>query len=134
MIVLALLWPMVRPVPAPAAPVAPAPDAATLAIDPSEASAIAARLVGQRFTLAADHRSVHLDDIAGLGAPRVGVIERRGDEAWLIAADGAIRLTGPLARPRIAGAGYTVWVVGDAAPDGTLRARRLGVLRRPPTP
>ena len=105
-----------------------------LAIDPSEADAIAARLAGQRFTIAADRASLTIDDIAGLGAPVVGVIERRGDALVLVAADGAHPLTGPLARPRIAGPGYTVWVLGAPVADGSIRAARLGVLRRPLTP
>jgi hypothetical protein len=104
-----------------------------LAIDPAEADAIAARLDGQRFTIAADKASVTIDDVAGLGPPEVGVIELRGDALWLVPAGGApaARLTGPLARPRIAGPGYTVWVIGEAAADGSIRARRLGILRRP---
>ena len=105
-----------------------------LAIDPAEADAIAARLDGQRFTIAADRASIAIDDVAGLGPPEIGVIERRGDQLWLVP-DGApaARLTGPLARPRIAGPGYTVWVIGEAAADGSIRARRLGILRRPRT-
>jgi hypothetical protein len=102
-----------------------------LAIDPAEADAIAARLAGQRFTIAADRASLAIDDVAGLGAPVIGVIERRGNALVLLAADGAHALTGPLARPRIAGPGYTVWVIGAPAADGSIRAARLGVLRRP---
>ena len=101
--------------------------AAVLAIEPSEADAIAARLVGQRFTVAADHRSITIEDIAGLGPPEVGVVERRGDDLYL----GAHKLTGPLARPRLAGPGYTIWVIGAPAADGSIRVDRLGVLRRP---
>lgn len=103
--------------------------AAVLAIDPGEADAIAARLAGQRFTIAADRASVTIEDVAGLGPPTIGVVERRGDELWL--ADH--RLTGPLARPRLAGPGYTIWVIGDVAADGSIRVTRLGVLRRPIT-
>ena len=66
-------------------------------------------------------------DIAGEGAPRVGVIERRGAELWL-RGEGEWRLVGPLAHPRIAGPGYQVWVLGPVE-DGALHARRLGVLR-----
>jgi hypothetical protein len=102
-----------------------------LAIDPSEADAIAARLAGQHFAIAADRASIAIDDIAGLGPPVIGVIERRGDALVLVAADGAHELRGPLARPRIAGPGYTVWVLGAPAVDGSIRASRLGVLRRP---
>ena len=53
-----------------------------LAIDPSEAGAIAARLEGQRFTIAADQTRVTIDDVAGLGAPEIGVIELRGEALW----------------------------------------------------
>jgi hypothetical protein len=73
-------------------------------------------------------------DVAGEGAPLVGVVERRGDELWLRTSRGpALRLVGPLAVPRIAGPGYKVWVVGRPAPDGALVVRRLGVLA-PPRP
>lgn len=103
--------------------------AAVLAIDPGEADAIAARLIGQRFTIAADRASVTIEDIAGDGPPTIGVVERRGDALWL----GDHELTGPLARPRLAGPGYTIWVIGAAGADGSIRVRRLGVLRRPVT-
>ena len=104
--------------------------AAVLAIDPGEADAIAARLRGQRFTITADRRAIAIDDIAGDGRPWVGVVERRGEALWLVTEVGAIRLRGPLARPRITGPGYAIWVVGDRAGDA-LDARRVGVLRRP---
>jgi hypothetical protein len=75
----------------------------------------------------ADYRIL---DIAGEGAPRVGVVERRAGALWLVTESEALRLAGPLAVPRIAGPGYKVWVVG--ATDGdTLHARRLGVLAAP---
>jgi hypothetical protein len=108
---------------------APAADA-VLAIEPAELPAIRDRLRGQRTTVAADRRSIAIDDIAGEGRPWVGVVERRGSELWLRTAGGSARLTGALARPRIAGPGYTVWVIG-AASEGAIAARRLGVLRRP---
>ncbi len=77
----------------------------------------------------ADYRIV---DVAGEGAPLVGVVERRGAALWLRPTRGpARRLTGPLAVPRIAGPGYKVWVVGRAGADGSLVARRLGVLAPP---
>jgi hypothetical protein len=102
-----------------------------LSIDPAEADAIAARLAGQRFAIAADRRSVRIDDVAGDGPPVIGVVERRGDASYLVRGDGpALRITGPLARPRIAGPGYTVWISGAVA-EGTIAAKRLGVLRRP---
>lgn len=90
------------------------------------------RLEGQKISVAADGQSLAIDDIAGEGPPRVGVIERRGRELWLREADGTeSRLAGPLAIPRIAGPGYKVWVIGDRDAGGSLRARRLGVLRPP---
>ena len=91
------------------------------------------RLIGQRVAVAADGRSLRILDIAGEGAPVVGVVERRGAHLWLRAAGGtsARRLGGPLAVPRIAGPGYTVWVVGRVAADGSLVARRIGILSRP---
>ncbi len=89
--------------------------------------AMLGRLQGHRAHVAGDR--LVIEDIAGEGAPLVGVIERRGDGLW-IAGDGfAYRLEGPLARPRIAGPGYRVWVIGEVV-DGKLRARRLGVLQR----
>jgi hypothetical protein len=108
--------------------VAPVAAADTIAIDPAEAPAIAARLAGQRFTITGDRLTI--DDIAHEGAPLIGVVEVRGDHAWLVRDDAApVRLAGPLARPRIAGPGYTVWVIGAIAGD-TVTVRRLGVLRR----
>jgi hypothetical protein len=114
---------------APARADAPAGDA-VLAVEPAELPAIQDRLRGQRTTVAADRRSIAIDDIAGEGRPWVGVVERRGAELWLRTASGAARLTGALARPRIAGPGYTVWVVGTRAAEA-IAVRRLGVLRRP---
>jgi hypothetical protein len=116
-------------IPALASAEAPAGDA-VLAIEPAELPAIQDRLRGQRTTVAADRRAIAIDDIAGEGRPWIGVVERRGAELWLRTASGALRLTGPLARPRIAGPGYTVWVIGAAAADA-IAVRRIGVLRRP---
>jgi hypothetical protein len=116
-----------------AAPVTadPAPIEAAIVIAPeAELPAIAARLEGHRFTRG--DGVIVVEDVAGEGHPWVGVVERRGDALVLVTALGAFELTGPLARPRIAGPGYTVWVTG--ARDGArLAARRLGVLRRPPS-
>ncbi|HTM23414.1 MAG TPA: hypothetical protein VL172_22985 [Kofleriaceae bacterium] len=84
------------------------------------------RLVGQTVTVAADGASYIIDDVAGEGAPIVGVVERRGQDLWV----GDHRLTGPLAVPRIAGPGYRVWVIGDIDGD-RLHARRIGILRPP---
>jgi len=77
-----------------------------------------------------------ITDVAGEGRPLVGIVERRGRALWLVPTDAdagtnAVRLSGALAHPRIAGPGYKVWVVGPLEQDGSLRARRLGVLARP---
>lgn len=108
-------------------------DESTVAVEPDEADAIAARLAGHTIEIAPDRRAIRIVDIAGAGAPRVGVIERTGGDLVLVTAEGRWRLAGPLARPRIAGPGYTVWVIGtlDAGNVATLTARRLGILRRP---
>lgn len=90
-----------------------------------------ARLVGHRVAVAPDRASYRILDVAGEGAPEVGVVERRGAALLLRRADGsAIPLAGPLAVPRIAGPGYKVWVLGSVE-RGALVARRLGVLARP---
>lgn len=121
-----------------AAPAAAQPPA-RVDVAPDEVDAIAARLAGHRVVIAPDRRAIEIVDVAGDGAPRVGVIERDGAHLVLVAADGRWRLAGPLARPRIAGPGYTVWVIADIAADAdrggdaTLRVRRIGVLR-PPRP
>jgi hypothetical protein len=101
------------------------PLAADLAAD---VAAEVARLPGQTVEMTA--RGYRIVDIAGEGAPLVGVVERRGDALWLVAPGLALRLVGPLATPRIAGPGYKVWALGTVAGD-TLRPRRLGVLTRP---
>lgn len=92
-----------------------------------------ARLAGHRVAVAADGRSYRILDVAGEGAPEIGVVERRGAALFLRRADGSrLRLAGPLAVPRIAGPGYKVWVLGRVE-RGALVARRLGVLA-PPDP
>jgi hypothetical protein len=99
---------------------------------PAPIAAELARLDGQRVELRGGRYTIV--DVAGEGAPLVGVVERRGAALWLVAERGpARRLTGPLARPRIAGPGYKVWVLGSVGADGSLAARRLGVLA-PPSP
>jgi hypothetical protein len=110
----------------------PAP-ANLVAVTADEVAEVAARLAGHRVTVAADRRAIRIDDVAGAGAPRVGVVARDGEHLVLDAADGRWRLAGPLARPRIAGPGYTVWVVGGAERHDvpTLTIQRLGVLKRP---
>ncbi len=87
------------------------------------------RLVGQDVIAGPDGYVIR--DVAGEGAPLVGVVERRGDALWLVG-DASVRLTGPLAHPRIAGPGYKVWVLGEREGEA-LRARRLGVLAPPKT-
>jgi hypothetical protein len=89
------------------------------------------RLEGFEVELAAEGRGYRIVDVAGEGSPRVGTIERRGAELYLIEDGGAgLALEGPLAVPRIAGPGYKVWVIGEIE-GGRLRARRLGVLSPP---
>ena len=94
------------------------------------------RLAGHRVTLIeragvlVDYR---IDDIAGEGTPLVGRVQMRAGQLYLHTQDGAtLRLTGPLARPRIAGPGYKIWVLGDVdTASQQLHARRLGVLAPP---
>jgi len=89
------------------------------------------RLAGHRVEVAPDRASYRILDVAGEGAPEVGVVERRGAALVLRRADGsALPLAGPLAVPRIAGPGYKVWVLGRVE-RGALVARRLGVLAPP---
>jgi hypothetical protein len=83
-----------------------------------------ARLVGQDVEIVGDRYVIK--DIAGEGAPLVGLVERRGEELWLVG-ETTVRLSGPLAHPRYAGPGYKVWVLGTLEGDA-LRVRRLGVL------
>jgi hypothetical protein len=96
---------------------------------PAAVAAEVARLVGQDVDVAPDGQSYTIRDIAGEGPPLVGIVERRGDELWLVG-DGTVRLVGKLAHPRIAGPGYKVWVIGEVKEDG-MHVRRLGVLRPP---
>ena len=84
------------------------------------------RLEGHEVEIAADGQSYRIVDVAGEGAPLVGIVERRG-EALVV--DGLV-LEGPLAVPRIAGPGYKVWVVGERRGD-RIEVRRIGVLRGP---
>jgi hypothetical protein len=92
------------------------------------------RLAGHRVLVAPDRQSYRIFDVAGEGAPEVGVVERRGPALVLRRADGsALLLAGPLAVPRIAGPGYKVWVLGRIE-RGALVARRLGVLAPPGGP
>ena len=91
----------------------------------------ASRLVGHTVARARGG-GWRIVDVAGEGAPEVGVVERRGKALWLVTEGGrALRLAGPLAVPRIAGPGYKVWALGRIGAGGALWVRRLGVLRRP---
>lgn len=76
-----------------------------------------------------------IEDVAGEGAPVVGVVEQRPDGLWLAGDDGArYRLAGVLARSRIAGPGYKIWVLGALIVqrgENVLLARRLGILAPP---
>lgn len=103
---------------------------------PPAIAAEIARLAGHSVALAPDHSAYVIVDVAGEGRPLVGVVERRGVELWLAPTDADLgrldmRLTGPLAVPRIAGPGYKVWVLGRMDRGGALRVKRLGVLARP---
>lgn len=90
-----------------------------------------ARLTGHRVAVSADGASYRILDVAGEGAPEVGLIERRGRALVLRRADGSrLELAGPLAVPRIAGPGYKVWVLGRVE-GASLLARRIGVLAPP---
>jgi hypothetical protein len=96
-----------------------------------DCDAIAARLAGQKIERHAN--AIQIVDVAGEGAPRIGIVARDGEHLVLITAGERLRLAGPLARPRIAGPGYAVWVIGTVARGDvpTLTVRRLGILRRP---
>ena len=99
--------------------------AALLLASPSE---LLSRLQGHQARIVGDE--VVIEDVAGEGKPLVGVVERRGRGLWIVGDGFAVELRGPLARPRIAGPGYRVWVLGERTGD-TLVARRLGVLAAP---
>ena len=95
-----------------------------LLLQPAPLADELARLEGHR--VATVKSGYVIEDVAGEGKPIVGVVEKRGSTLYL---EGH-RLTGPLARPRIAGPGYKVWALGTIAGD-TLRLRRIGILARP---
>ncbi len=112
-------------------PPGPAPIEAAIIVGPPPAlDAIASRLDGHRI-----HRGDHvliLEDLAGAGRPWVGVVSARCGQLWLDTAVTSLRLTGPLARPRLAGPGYLVWAIGHRAASGdSLSLSRLGILARP---
>lgn len=127
--------------PAHAQPTPAAPGQAAPAQDASLAAEIG-RLQGQRVRIANTNagpglgqRGYVIEDVAGEGAPVVGVVEQRPGGLWLAGEDGvSYRLAGVLARPRIAGPGYKIWVLGTVIVqrgENVLRARRLGVLAPP---
>ncbi len=91
-------------------------------------ASMAARLRGHRFR-EGDHVLV-LERVADRGRPWVGVVSARCDRLWLDTAMGSLVLTGPLARPRIAGPGYLVWALGRRR-GNELMVWRAGVLARP---
>ena len=130
------------------APITPAPIEASLIIGaPARLEAMASRLAGHRFRTG-DHVLL-LEDVAGAGRPWVGLIASRCGALWLDTAVRSFRLTGPLARLRIAGPGYLVWATGSITPapaeaseastaeartkgpSSSLELQRLGVLARP---
>lgn len=128
--------PGLRPTPAPL-------EASLIIASPSALAAMAGRLQGQRVRRG--DGVLVLDDVAGQGRPWIGIVAVRCGHLWLDTAVVALRLTGPLARMRIAGPGYLVWAVGRRRPQGDRAASadpphtndfeltRLGVLARPET-
>lgn len=107
----------------------PAPSGQWPVAEPAAARAMLSRLVGQRAGW--QDGVLTIADVAGAGRPWIGVVERRGQALWLIGDGFAWRLTGPLARPRLAGPGYLIWAIGAVAGD-RLDVTRLGVLAPPP--
>lgn len=111
----------------------PAPIEAALIIgEPSRLDAMASRLDGHRIRRG-DHVLL-VEDVAGAGRPWVGVVASRCGALWLDTAVHSFRLTGPLARPRVAGPGYLVWAVGSTSRRSgshSFELQRLGVLARP---
>ena len=136
------------------APAQPAPGTPGANVAPEVGEALEAelgRLLGQRVRRvdrsaaqnaerSAAQSAAHgpgyvIEDVAGEGAPVVGVVEQRSGALWLAGDDGvAYRLAGVLAKPRIAGPGYKIWVIGTVIVhrgENVLRARRLGILAPP---
>jgi len=104
------------------------PEAARLIDAPARIAACADRFPGHARV---DASVLELLDAGGSDRrPWLGVVERQGDDLWLRTPIGALRLRGTLARPRIAGPGYLVWVVGERRARD-LHVARLGVLARP---
>lgn len=111
-----------------AAEPAPAAAARWPVTEPARARAMLDRLIGHRVRW--QDGALAIDDVAGRGRPWLGVVERRADGLWLAGAGFALRLTGPLARPRLAGPGYLIWAIGERRGDA-LAVERLGVLEPP---
>jgi hypothetical protein len=84
------------------------------------------RLEGHAAAIGPD--GLEIADIAGEGRPLIGVVERRGDELWLVPP--GIRILGPLAHPRLLGPGYRVWLIGSWDTVG-VTGLRFGVLAAP---
>lgn len=104
------------------------PDGRWPVADPAAARAMLARLRGHH---AGWHDGgLEIVDVAGAGRPWIGVVERRGAALWVVGPTYAWRLRGPLARPRLAGPGYLVWVIGRLD-ERELVVARLGVLAPP---
>jgi|GEM_PF-2301550 len=91
----------------------------------TRARAMLDRLVGQRVGWR--DGVLIIDDVGGVGRPWIGIVERRGAALWLVGAGFELRLTGPLARPRLAGVGYLIWITGARSGEA-IAAQRLGVL------
>ena len=79
-------------------------------------------------TAAIGPSGLEIADVAGAGRPLIGVVERRGDELWLVPQE--VRLLGPLAHPRLLGPGYRVWLIGSWDTVG-VTGERFGVLAAP---
>ena len=86
------------------------------------------RLVGHELVVT--DTGYEIVDIAGEGPPLVGCVRRRDAHLYLETADRDLRLTGPLAVPRIAGPNYKVWILGTTQ-DKSLNAQRIGILAAP---
>jgi hypothetical protein len=93
-----------------------------------DSAALMSRLRGHEVRM--DPGRLWIVSIANEGSPWVGTVERRGRALWLVTEESvAIELIGPLARPRLAGPGYTIWALGTFDGSTRLRVSRLGVLR-----
>ena len=108
----------------------------TLPPVPPAMAAELGRLEGHRVAIMPDGARYEIESVAGEGKPVVGVVERRDAHLMLVSEAGEVyRLTGPLARPRIAGPGYKVWVLGEIRgqpPARVIVGHRLGILAPPP--